>query len=1189
MATVQSSTANLDIDYIVKDFNSSVDGLINFANVNFGPGTSANRLWTNFNTDSFSRNWLEIVAYVADLFFFYFDVQATQAYLQTATIRSAVKDIAKQFGFVPATATSASGAVTFTVTSAGTIPRGFRVRSSSGTEYYLTSNIVASAAGNYTGNVLQGQITTEQFVAQGLQNEEFDLAGINIIRDLDNSNPLDISPITTVAGNSYTLTDTFILSNGTNTPPVFDSLGNLIGGGGQVFLLEERPTGKKFIRFGDGTFGRKLVAGELVTISYRVGVGSAGNVAEQTVRTMISSLPFVSGVDNAGKFSGGTDEQSIDELRELIPASLRTLDRAVSESDYADILKVTFPEVVAASSERNTVDPGIDLNIYVVPAGIGISKITDNPSLHAKLTSFLERRKMVTVQFAIYDAFGINTLISLKVFAEDTASKTTIRESINTALAAYFDLNTGGPNNSGMDFAQVILTEDLDKIIKEISGIERFEFTRHSYRPRVAVNAIGPTTEYQSSAVEIFPTVSESEWLLAASGVQTVASGTLLFSNTLLISYTYNSSTGLLTYSTDVEIEDVSPGDQFRDGASSDFTIFAVDVANNTLYLDPGLTIDNTVSTANSGSIRTGNTDSETFTCFKKINAVCTNLAIDSITDNELDLSVRTGTGISLSARVLLDNTQVFITNQYATGEFYLVDSTGNIWEIVENTFNTIKTSSTAVNDASVTIVAAGDYKIVTKLTTQEVLFNGSIFTIQYNSERTIYSIGAQFSNIGTIGDFFQISQVQNNIGTLGIPVDLVDYDNTTGAIILNDQPELEGVNSTWNLIDSSGQVFNLTSVDNRTVISVGYDSTNLDDSFILKSSGLGVQYGQAFEVPASSLYPVVAFYLKRSGNIIGNLVAKIVADDGTGKPDTSTVIATSQTEAVSNISIVDDFSSYTSSPTTSFSKIIFTFATPPSLTVLTPYHLVISGDASYALSQVDGTKTFDNSGSVTYSYTAFDGIVQYDSAVDLSTVNSGHYFRDGSGSLFLITNVSDADDTVTLATGLTIDNTINTDSGSIYQRDNIFVGADTSSPVYSYGEGSRYDGTFWANNTSGPVPNRFSSLTVFPFSVEAPKSIAVESNLTPVLGPGATISKRYYDDNNEISLVIGLSEGIIISASDANAYGKGTVNSVPNSKIDNFIFRTSPYIGDITNLRKNEIPEYDPATTIIEVLGGID
>lgn len=1189
MANVDSTTKNLDIDYIVGDFNSATDAMISFATTNFGANTSANRLWTNFSTDSFSRNWLEITAYVADLFFFYFSNQATQSYLQTATIRSAVKDIAKQFGFVPATATSASGAVTFSVTGAGTIPRGFRVRSSTGVEYYLVNSIIASSAGNYTGSILQGKIFTEQFTAKGLQNEEFDLAGVDIVRDLTNSNPQDISPQITVTGNSYTLVDTFIRSNGTDTAAVVDSLKKVIGGGGRVYSLEERPNGKKFARFGDGTFGRKLVPGELITVTYRVGGGSIGNVAEETINTTVDSSPIVASVINNAKTSGGADEQSLEQLRELIPASLRALDRAVSESDYSDLLEATFTEVQTASTERNTSDPGIDLNIYVVPTGIGITKITENPALRNRLSTFLERRKMVTVQFAILDAFGIGMLFGIKVYITDTASKATVTSAINSALSDYFNLQTGGPDGAGIGFAEQILTENIDDIIKAIPGVERFELTRHTYRPRIQQNVLGLNTTYENSQVEIFPNVSESEWLLGAAGLVTKTSGVLLFSNSLLTGFTYDSGTGIIQYSSAVDLDGISPGDQFRDGALSDFTILGVNVKDSTVTITTGASVNTTVSTANHGSIRTGSTTAESFKCFKKMNATATNLSVDSITDNELNLAVKTGTGTSLSTRVLLDNTQVFVFNQYATGDYYLVDSAGNIWDIAENTSNTIKTSITAVNDASITTVSPGEYKIVVKVTGQSLVFNDSIFTIQFNSDKTLYSIGAQFSNIGTLGDQFQISDLQTNIGILGVPVDLVNYDNSDQSILLNNFPSLDGINSNWNLIDSSGQVFNIVAVDNRALPSTFYDNTNQDYSFILENTGLGVQYAQGFEVPDSNVYSIVSLYLKRSGNILGNLTAKIVNDDGSGLPDLGSPVASSQPVNVTEIPIISGFTSVSEIPNTGFSKIIFNFLTPPTLTPATQYHLVISGDASYVSSQIDSVKTFDNSGSVTYNYIGASGIVQYDSVVDLSLVQPGNYFQDGSGALFRILSVADTSDQIVLSTGLSIDNTINTDSGTIYTKDNVYVSADQSTPTYADGVASQYDGSSWANDSQGPVPNRFSSLTNFPFSVEGPKSITIESNLTPVLGPGATLSQRYYDDKAEISLILGISGGTVTSATDVNAVGRGTVSTIPNSKVDTFVFRTSEYIEDIVNLRANEIPEYDSSNAIIEVLGGTE
>lgn len=1170
-------TENLDIDYIQKDFNSTVDAIIAFANVNYGPGTSANRLWTNFNADSFSRTWLEIVAYIADVFFFYFDNQTTQAYLQTATIRSAVELIARQFGYTPATATSSSGVATFTVTGAVTIPRGFRVQASNGQPFFVTNAVGAIAAGDINANVLQGEIVTEQFVAEGIQNEEFNLRGPNVVRDLTNLNPADISPQITVNGNDYTLVDTLIRNNGTDSDAVIDSLGNVVGGGGRVFLLGTRSDDTPYISFGDGIFGRKLSPGEVVTITYRTGGGSAGNIAEESLTTLIDNLPQVSAVINNETFSGGADEQTIDQLRQLIPASLRTLDRAVAEKDYSDILVANFSEVFTASTEANSEDPGIDLNIYVVPQGIGIPKISDNVLLKNRLINYIDRRKTVTIQFQILDAFQVDALLTLEVFVSDTASKSTITTAIKSALTEFFDLTSGGANGAGVGFAEPILLKDIANAIEDIPGVERFEIKRQSYRPRINPRVIGLLTEYNNSEVTIFKDVGENEWLAAASGIDTRSSGDVLFSNTGLIAFTYNSVTGEIAYAFPVDLNQVAPGDQFRDGAGTDFSILSVDMLNNKLSISTGLTVNTTVSTADHGSIRSGGTSFESYKVFKKLLAKATNLSIDSITDNNLDLSVETGTGSAVDPRLLLDNSKIFIPNQYANGEFYLVDASGNIWEIEENTSNLLKTSITAVNDAIITNVASGEYKIVRKMIGSQVVFQSNIFNVQYNSHNTLYSIGAQFSQIGTIGDDFAVSVLQNNKGNLGVAIGIVSYDSGTGSMVLNSSPDLLGVNSNYVIIDSSGQIFNVVGVDNEPKPAVVYDSINFSDGFELIDSGLGEQVAQGFQVPSTGDYAIVSAYLKREGNVVGNLVAKIVADDGSGLPDLGSPIAASSSIAVTEIS------------NSVYQKVVFSFASPVNLTAATQYHLVLSPDASYISSHQSNITVFDNTGLVAFTYNSLSGLVQYAAAVNLSLVEPGHYFKDSAGNLFPILSVDDTANTVTLEASLTVDVTApdSTDDGSVIIYDRVLVGIDDVSPAYTDGKFSRFDGASWSDDVQGPSPSGVDTDAIF--SVEGTKSLKVRSNLTPVLGSGATLSERYYDDNDEISFVLGISEGTITSATDANALGRGTVASVPNRPVDNFVFRTSRYADDIVNLRLNEIPQIQDSDIEILIYGGVD
>ena len=92
------------------------------------------------------------------------------------------------------------------------------------------------------------------------------------------------------------------------------------------------------------------------------------------------------------------------------------------------------------------------------------------------------------------------------------------QQSIQTALTGFFDLSTGGSDGTGVGFAEQILLKDIHALISDIDGIERFEIKRLTYRPRIDENIVGLTTDYQSSEVTIFPTVSESEWMIGASG-----------------------------------------------------------------------------------------------------------------------------------------------------------------------------------------------------------------------------------------------------------------------------------------------------------------------------------------------------------------------------------------------------------------------------------------------------------------------------------------------------------------------------------------------------------------------------------------------------------------------------------------------------------------------------------------------
>jgi len=73
--------------------------------------------------------------------------------------------------------------------------------------------------------------------------------------------------------------------------------------------------------------------------------------------------------------------------------------------------------------------------------------------------------------------------------------------------------------------------------------------------------------------------------------------------NTQLSPYTYTSGTGIIKYTTNIELGEVEVGQTFIDGAGNYFEILSINPNTLEIGLETGLTIDNTVDNRNSGSV----------------------------------------------------------------------------------------------------------------------------------------------------------------------------------------------------------------------------------------------------------------------------------------------------------------------------------------------------------------------------------------------------------------------------------------------------------------------------------------------------------------------------------------------------------------------------------------------------------
>lgn len=485
-------------DTAAKDYDSIIQSLIDFATSQYGEQTSANRVWTDFNISSFSRNWAELVAYVGDQLMFYLDTHANQAYLASATIPSFILDIAQQMGYEVPTQQAASGRVKFTTTGPYTIPQGYRVFAGD-VEFFTTREVLGSRAETVEVEVIQGVSRTQSFTSAGLQNEQFTLVDSDVIVDFNNPNANLQSPQVSVNGNSYRIV----------TTPI-DAAPNSL-----IVVRSLDVNGRMVLTFGDGVLGRRLAPNESIQIIYRTGGGSQGNLEPNEIDELGTVLENVASVTNPTKTTGGVDLLSLQEIKARIPLSLSTKAGAVDLESYADILIANFPQVLTTRAAINTTETGVDIDVYVVPQADVVTKITDNPLLRDTLTDFLERKKTVTTRFLIRNGEEILVDIEIEAFVNRDASRASVESDLRERIAQLFDLRTGNIDGSGIKIAQEIRVRDLFEVITQVPGINRFEVARHTVVPRVQQIINSPNQRFYVSRVSVYDNSEVNEWLVA--------------------------------------------------------------------------------------------------------------------------------------------------------------------------------------------------------------------------------------------------------------------------------------------------------------------------------------------------------------------------------------------------------------------------------------------------------------------------------------------------------------------------------------------------------------------------------------------------------------------------------------------------------------------------------------------------
>lgn len=155
------------------------------------------------------------------------------------------------------------------------------------------------------------------------------------------------------------------------------------------YIVEFLADNNRQVSFGNGVYG--AIPGNFdIEVSYAVGGGANSNVSViNQINQYAGSNANISGASNPETFTGGADEQSLDEAKVLGPLLLKAQNRFVTSPD-GEALSQAFEGVSLAKVIRNAYGV-LSAQVAVVPDGGGVP----SGSLISTLQTFLIDRTVL--------------------------------------------------------------------------------------------------------------------------------------------------------------------------------------------------------------------------------------------------------------------------------------------------------------------------------------------------------------------------------------------------------------------------------------------------------------------------------------------------------------------------------------------------------------------------------------------------------------------------------------------------------------------------------------------------------------------------------------------------------------------------------------------------------------------------
>ena len=480
MTITPASNIPISVDYTSKDYYSIREELIQRIQDRI-PDWKAN------DPADFGVALVEAFSYVSDILSYYIDRNANEAFITTASQRDSVLSIARSYGYTPAGYRQALVELTFTNTSAtevtlpeGTVVSGDVVIDDTVNTIYFTTiadvvigEQIGSTPGEETITATEGRsvifVSDDATVngeligtSSGLPAMSFELGETPVVED-----SIEVY-----------VQDGALFVKWTEVQYLSD-----FGPNDQVYVKSLDENDVVTITLGDGVSGAIPTLFSEIRAKYTVGGGNAGNVDANTLDTLVS-VPGLSeaqvtalqadiSVTNSEVAFAGADPESTDEIRLAAPLTLRTNNRAVTLTDFANLaLAVTGIGKASATAAVWT-----SVTVYIAPTRTatdidnapGLDELGDPTAefdrLKSDLETFYDGKTLIGTTVTVSPPVYVDVNVTITYTKLNQYTTTEIETAIKEKMVTAFGY-------ANVFFEETINAGDIEFQLLQIPGVQ---------------------------------------------------------------------------------------------------------------------------------------------------------------------------------------------------------------------------------------------------------------------------------------------------------------------------------------------------------------------------------------------------------------------------------------------------------------------------------------------------------------------------------------------------------------------------------------------------------------------------------------------------------------------------------------------------------------------------------------------